>query len=36
MITRLAAQLLAGPKATTVLEVLDRCVAVQSQELRAG
>jgi hypothetical protein len=36
VITRLAAQLLAGPKATTVLEVLDRCVAVQSQELRAG
>jgi hypothetical protein len=36
VITRLAAQLLAGPKATTVLEVLERCVAVQSQELRAG
>jgi len=34
--SRLAAQLLAGPKATSVLEVLQRCVAVQSQELRAG
>jgi hypothetical protein len=36
VIPRLAAQLLAGRKATSVLEVLDRCVAVQSQELRAG
>jgi hypothetical protein len=36
VIPRLAAQLLAGPKATSVLEVLERCVAVQSQELRAG
>ncbi|MCW2674404.1 MAG: hypothetical protein JWP14_2993 [Frankiales bacterium] len=36
MIPRLAAQLLAGPKATSVLGVLERCVAVQSQELRAG
>jgi hypothetical protein len=36
VIQRLAAQLLAGPKATSVLEVLERCVAVQSQELRAG
>lgn len=36
MTQRLAAQLLAGPKATSVLEVLERCVAVQSQELRAG
>jgi hypothetical protein len=36
MTERLAAQLLAGPKATSVLEVLERCVAVQSQELRAG
>jgi hypothetical protein len=36
VIPRLAAQLLAGPKATSVLGVLERCVAVQSQELRAG
>src|SRR3954447_19619315 len=36
MIHRLAAQLLAGPKATSVLAVLERCVAIQSQELRAG
>ncbi|MFN2537905.1 MAG: winged helix DNA-binding domain-containing protein [Mycobacteriales bacterium] len=36
MAQRLAAQLLAGPKATSVLGVLERCVAVQSQELRAG
>ncbi|MCU1601957.1 MAG: hypothetical protein JWO22_2666 [Frankiales bacterium] len=36
MIPRLAAQLLAGPKATSVLGVLDRCLAVQCQELRAG
>ncbi len=36
MIPRLAAQLLAGPKATSVLEVLERCLAVQCQELRAG
>src|SRR3954453_21027294 len=36
VISRLAAQLLAGPKATSVLEVLERRVAVQSQELRAG
>jgi hypothetical protein len=36
MTERLAAQLLAGPKATSVLQVLERCVAVQSQELRAG
>ena len=36
MTARLAAQLLAGPKATSVLGVLERCVAVQSQELRAG
>jgi hypothetical protein len=36
MIRRLAAQLLAGPKATSVLDVLERCVALQSQELRAG
>ena len=36
MTQRLAAQLLAGPKATSVLAVLERCVAVQSQELRAG
>ena len=36
MTPRLAAQLLAGPRATTVLEVLERCVALQSQELRAG
>ena len=36
MTRRLAAQLLAGPKATSVLGVLERCVAVQSQELRAG
>ena len=36
MTSRLAAQLLAGPKATSVLQVLERCVAVQSQEVRAG
>ena len=36
MTERLAAQLLAGPKATSVLQVLARCVAVQSQELRAA
>lgn len=36
MTPRLAAQLLAGPKATSVLDVLQRCVAVQAQELRAG
>src|SRR3954447_432644 len=36
MTSRLAAQLLAGPKATSVLAVLERCVAIQSQELRAG
>jgi hypothetical protein len=36
MVQRLAAQLLAGQKAASVLEVLERCVAVQSQELRAG
>lgn len=36
MTQRLAAQLLAGPKATSVLDVLERCVAIQSQELRAG
>lgn len=36
MTSRLTAQLLAGPKATSVLGVLERCLAVQSQELRAG
>jgi hypothetical protein len=36
MSSRLAAQLLAGPKATSVLEVLTRCLAIQCQELRAG
>lgn len=36
MTARLTAQLLAGPKATSVLGVLDRCLALQSQELRAG
>jgi hypothetical protein len=33
---RLTAQLLAGPRARSVAEVVERCVAVQSQELRAG
>jgi hypothetical protein len=33
---RLTAQLLAGPRATSVGAVVERCVAVQSQELRAG
>ncbi len=36
MIARFSAQRLAGPQATSVLEVLERCVAIQSQELRAG
>jgi len=36
MMARLAAQLLAGSRASSVSEVLERCVAIQAQELRAG
>ncbi len=36
MKARLAAQLVSGRRATSVPEVLERCVAIQAQELRAG